>query len=44
MEEVYDQFPINLLETGGKIAREPLALWYIPLTFGKTSIVLLIKG
>ena len=23
MEEVYDQFPINLLETGGKIAREP---------------------
>ena len=23
MEEVYDQFPINLLETGGKIEREP---------------------
>ena len=24
MEEIYDQFPINLLEMGGKIEREPI--------------------
>lgn len=23
MEEIYDQFPVNILETGGKISREP---------------------
>lgn len=41
MEEIYDQFPINLLEMGGKIEREPIGFMvhYVKIYLNGTCVL-----